>query len=157
MPPKSEDSPLLLRSLLLVNIFSGRAASRSDTCYVQAENMYTLSKSLSDSKARLVKALVAALRSNGFDARRESWRIMQRDIPLWNEIVSHGLGSPQRQAWLSKVAFPDTREDEVEAAVNAGNNLNRLYDIARGKARIATDAAGRWTRGKKGYRIIRVA
>lgn len=81
---------------------------------------------------------------------------MQRDLSLWNEIVSHGLDSPQRQAWLAKVAFPDTRADEVDAALNAGNNLNRLYDIARGKARIATDAMGRWIRGKKGYRIIAV-
>jgi hypothetical protein len=40
------------------------------------------------------------------------------------------------------------------AAVNAGNNLNRLYDIARGKASIATDSTGNWIRGKKGYRII---
>jgi hypothetical protein len=119
--------------------------------------MYTLSKSLSGYKARLIKSLVAALRANGFDARRESWSIMQRDVSLWNEIVSHGLDSRQRQAWLSKVAFPDARADEVDAALNAGNNLNRLYDIARGKARIATNATGDWVRGKRGYRIIRVA
>lgn len=116
--------------------------------------MHTLAKIAADSKARLVKALVATLRSRGFNARRDSWSVMQRDERLWNEIVSHGLYAPQRQSWLSKIAFPDFNEAEVDAAMHAGNNLNRLYEIARGKATIATDSAGNWIRGKKGYRII---
>jgi hypothetical protein len=40
--------------------------------------------------------------------------------------------------------------------MRAGNNLNKLYEIARGKATIATDQSGQWVRGKRGYRIVAI-
>lgn len=117
----------------------------------------TAARSVSDAKGRLVRDLVAVLRSKGISAQRSCWKDFQRNESLWDEIRDYGLGSKHRQSWLSRIAFPGARHDEVDAALDAGNNINRLYDIARGKAKIATDAAGNWIRGKKGYRIVPIA
>jgi hypothetical protein len=45
----------------------------------------------------------------------------------------------------------------VDAALKAGNNLNRLYELACGRASIAKGSAGHYKIGGKGLEIIRHA
>jgi hypothetical protein len=53
------------------------------------------------------------------------------------------------------IAFPDSNAVEVDAALTAGNNLNRLYELACGQASIAKDQAGHYKLRAKGLTIIR--
>jgi len=55
------------------------------------------------------------------------------------------------------IAFPDCNWTEVEAALTAGNKLERLYELACGKASIATDSAGYYKIGAYGLKIIKHA
>ena len=71
--------------------------------------------------------------------------------------MTYGLALPERQAKLNKIAFPDSNLAEVDASLKAGNNLNRLYDLASGRASLATDQAGHYKLGSKGLTIIRHA
>ncbi len=118
--------------------------------------MSTVATSAADSRARLVRFLVETIQKHGYEDRRNTWRTIEGDSSLWREVVSMGLDSLQRQAWLSRIAFPITRAEETHAALTAGNNINRLYAIALGKEMIATDATGKWMRGKRGFRIVPV-
>jgi hypothetical protein len=106
-------------------------------------------------KARLHREMVARLRDAGsLQGAAQSWARFQRHPRLWKQIVTFGLALPERQAKLNKVAFPDSNLAEVDAALKAGNNLNRLYDLARGHASVASDSAGRYKLGSKGLKII---
>jgi hypothetical protein len=69
--------------------------------------------------------------------------------------VTYGLGLRQRQLQLNKIAFPDSNVAEVDAALRAGNNLNRLYELACGRASIAKDSAGHYKFGNSGLKIVR--
>ena len=106
-------------------------------------------------KARLHRELVARLRDAGsIQGAEGSWARFRLNSRLWKRIVTYGLTLPERQAQLNKVAFPDSNPAEVDAALNAGNNLNRLHDLACGRASLATDSAGHYKTGAKGLKII---
>ena len=94
------------------------------------------------------------LRSNGPDQARNTWYHILLDSKLSAEIASYDLRTPQRQSHLTKVAFPDYNRDEVNAALEAGAHLNNLYALARGRAYIPKDSAGRYLKGKKGLKIV---
>ena len=110
-----------------------------------------------EAKIRLQKELVARLRRNGLDEARQTWYNILRDQKLSAEIASYDLGAKERQSQLTKVAFPAYNGDDVNAALEAGAHLNNLYAIARGRAHIAKDAAGRYLKGKKGLKIVLIA
>jgi hypothetical protein len=109
-------------------------------------------------KARLHREIVARLRDAGsIEGAQETWGRFRDNARLWKRIVTYGLGLPERQAQLNKIAFPDSDLAEVDAALHAGNNLNRLYELACGRASIARDSAGRSKLGSKGLKIVKHA
>ena len=87
----------------------------------------------------------------------QTWVRLPLNARLWKRIVTYGLGLRERQLQLNKIAFPDVNAVEVEAALKAGNNLNRLYELACGRASVAKDSAGHNKVGAKGLKIIRHA
>ncbi len=95
------------------------------------------------------------LRRNGPGQKRQTWYHILLNAKLSAEIGSYDLGAPQRRSALTKVAFPKANLDDVNAALDAGATLNDLYDIARGRAYIAKDSAGRYLKGKKGLKIVK--
>jgi len=106
-------------------------------------------------KAQLHRELVETLRAaRSVEGAAQTWRRFQLNPVLWKRIVTYGLALPERQSKLNKIAFPDSSLAEVDAALKAGNTLNRLYDLARGHASIAIDATGRYKTGSKGLKII---
>ena len=120
--------------------------------------MKTAAPIASHPKARLHREIVANLRAFGsIEGAERAWLRFQLDPRLWKRIVTFGLGLPERQMKLNKIAFPDFNTTEVDAALRAGNNLNRLYDLARGSASVASDSAGHHKLGSKGLKIIRHA
>jgi hypothetical protein len=109
-------------------------------------------------KARLHRELVEALRASGsVKGAEQTWLRLRLNARLWKRIVTYGLGLRERQLQLNKVAFPDANAAEVDAALRAGNNLNRLHELACGRASIARDSAGHYKMGKKGLMIVRHA
>lgn len=117
--------------------------------------MKTVAEIANHPKARLQREIVAALRASGsIEGAERSWVRFQSNPRLWKRIVIYGLAVPERQAKLNKIAFPDFNLVDVNAALKAGNNLNRLYDLARGRASIATDSAGLYKIGAKGLKVI---
>jgi hypothetical protein len=117
--------------------------------------MKTAAEIANHPKARLHREIVATLRASGsVEGAGRSWVRFQFNPRLWKRIVIYGLAAPERQAKLNKIAFPDFNVDDVNAALRAGNNLNRLYDLARGRASIATDSAGHYKIGAKGLKVI---
>jgi hypothetical protein len=118
--------------------------------------MKTAAQIASHPKARLHQELVAILRATG-SARgaEQSWTRLRLKPRLWNRMVLYGLGLSERQLQLNKIAFPDCNLREVDAALKAGNNLNRLYELACGRASIAKDSTGHYKIGAKGLKIIR--
>ena len=73
---------------------------------------------------------------------------------IWGKITVYGLSSEKRQAELLRIAFPDSNRADVQAALDAGNKLERIYDLACGHASVARDAADRPKVGNKGLKII---
>jgi hypothetical protein len=109
-------------------------------------------------KARLHREIVARLRDSGsVYGAKETWGRLRLNARLWKRIVTYGLALPARQSQLNKIAFPDSNAVEVDAALKAGNNLNRLYELASGQASIAKDSNGHYKIGKKGLMIVRHA
>ena len=107
-------------------------------------------------KARLHRDLVATLRASGsVQGAEQTWLRLRLNAGLWKRIVTYGLGLPERQLQLNKVAFPDADTAEVDAALKAGNKLRKLYELARGHASIAKDSAGRYRLGNKGLMIVK--
>ena len=118
--------------------------------------MKTAAEIANHPKARLHRELVERLRASGSaKGAEQSWIRFQRNPRLWKRLVTYGLGQPEQQVKLNKIAFPDSNLAEVDAAIKAGNNLNRLYELARGRASLARDSAGQYKKGGKGLRIIR--
>jgi hypothetical protein len=118
--------------------------------------MKTAAEIANHPKARLHREIVATLRASGsVEGAERSWSRFQSNPRLWKRIVIYGLAAPERQAKLNKIAFPDFNVDDVNAALKAGNNLNRLYDLARGHASAATDTLGHSKIGSKGLKIIK--
>ena len=85
----------------------------------------------------------------------QAWVRFQRNARFWKRIVTYGLSLRERQSQLNKIAFPDANAGEVEAALRAGNNLNRLHELACGRASIARDSAGLYKIGAKGLKIMK--
>ena len=93
-------------------------------------------------KARLHRELVGRLRDSGsIYGAEKMWDHLRLNVRLWKQIVTYGLASPERQSQLNKVAFPDCNPAEVDAALEAGNSLARLYDLACGRASLASRGA----------------
>jgi hypothetical protein len=106
-------------------------------------------------KARLHREVVARLRDSGsIYGAEKTWGRLRLNSRLWKRIVTYGLALPERQAKLNKIAFPDCNLAQVDAALGAGNNLNRLYELACGRASVASDSTGRYKLGSKGLKII---
>jgi hypothetical protein len=109
-------------------------------------------------KARLHRDLVATLRASGsVQGAEQTWVRLRLNARFWKRIETYGLGLRARQLQLNKVAFPEANATEVDAALKAGNNLRKLYELARGNASIAKDSAGRYRLGRKGLMIVKQA
>ena len=107
-------------------------------------------------KAQLHREIVARLRVFGsIEGARLSWNQFRLNPRLWKRIVTFGLAAPESQAKLNKIAFPDFNLAEVDAALRAGNNLNRLNELACGRASIAKDSTGHYKIGTKGLKIVK--
>ena len=120
--------------------------------------MKTAAEIANHPKARLHQKLVEILRASGSTKGAEqTWVRFRRNARLWKRIVTYGLGFRERQLQLNKIAFPDSNVAEVDAALRAGNNLNRLYELACGRASIAKDSAGHYKIGNSGLKIVRHA
>lgn len=107
-------------------------------------------------KARLHRELVALLRASG-SARgaEQTWVRLRLNARLWKRIVTYGLSLSERQMQLNKIAFPDSNLAEVDAALKAGNSLNRLHDLACGRASIARDSTNGYRIGAQGLKVIK--
>jgi hypothetical protein len=58
---------------------------------------------------------------------------------------------------MNKIAFPDCNLVEVDAALEAGNNLRGLHALARGHSSLARDSSGHYKQGEKGLKIVKTA
>jgi len=120
--------------------------------------MKTATEIANHPKARLHRELVERLRASGSAKGAEQcWIRFRLNSRFWQRIVTYGLGLPEKQSLLNKIAFPDFNLAEVDAALKAGNNLHKLHELASGRASIATDLAGRYKTGNKGLKIIQHA
>lgn len=107
-------------------------------------------------KARLHRDLVARLRGSGsIKGAERTWSRLRLNRRLWTRVATYGLDRPDRQLQLTKVAFPDSNWMDVDAALQAGNKLHGIYELARGNASVGRDIAGRYKIGSKGLKIIR--
>jgi hypothetical protein len=106
--------------------------------------MKTAAQIANHPKARLHQEIVARLRVFGsIEGAKLAWPGFRENGRLWKLIVTYGLSDPDRQAKLNRIAFPETNFNAVEAALKAGNNLNRIDELARGRASLAIAADGR--------------
>ncbi|HEX7518329.1 MAG TPA: hypothetical protein VF345_13700 [Chthoniobacterales bacterium] len=120
--------------------------------------MKTAAEIANHPKARLHRELVETLRTSGsMKGAEQTWLRLRLNARLWKRIVTYGLGPRERQLQLNKIAFPDANSVELDAALRAGNNLSRLYELACGRASIAKDSSGHYKVGSKGLKIIRHA
>jgi hypothetical protein len=109
-------------------------------------------------KARLHRELVETLCASGsMKGAEQTWIRLRLNPRLWKRIAIYGLDLRERQWQLNRIAFPDANTAEVDAALRAGNNLNRLYELACGRASIAKDSAGHYKTGNSGLKIVRHA
>jgi hypothetical protein len=120
--------------------------------------MKTAAEIANHPKAHLHQNLVEMLRASGsVRGAEQTWTRLRLNARLWKRIVTYGLNLRERQLQLNKIAFPDSNAAEVDAALKAGNNLSRLYELACGRASIAKDWVGHYKIGSKGLKIIRHA
>jgi hypothetical protein len=120
--------------------------------------MKTTTEIANHPKARLHREVVARLRDSGsIYGAEKTWGRLRLNARLWKRIVTYGLALPERQLQLSKVAFPDCNLAEVDAALEAGNNLRGLHALACGRSSLATDCSGHYKQGGKGLKIVRSA
>lgn len=106
-------------------------------------------------KARLHREIVQLLRAGGSIAVAiVVWREIRQQPHLWERVVRFGLDDLTRQAQLNCVAFPNHNHAEVEAALQAGNNLRALYELASGHGWVARDDWGNYKRGRKGLHVF---
>lgn len=118
--------------------------------------MKTAAEIANHPKAQLHRELVARLRDSGsVYGAEKTWGRLRLNPRLWKRVVTYGLALPERQSQLNKIAFPDCNLAEVDAALEAGNNLNRLYELACGRASVASDSTGSYKLGSKGLKIIK--
>jgi hypothetical protein len=118
--------------------------------------MKTAAQIANHPKARLHRELVTRLRDSGsIYGAQKMWDRLRHNERLWKRIVTYGLASPERQSQLTKVAFPDCNLAEVNAALEAGNNLRGLHDLACGRSSLARSSGGLCKRGGKGLKIAK--
>lgn len=118
--------------------------------------MKTAAQSASHPMARLQRDIVARLRAFGsIDGAKLGWTRFRENSRLWKRIVIFGLDLPERQAKLDRIAFPETNFAQVDAALKAGNNLDRVHELAVGLASIATDSTGHFKIGRSGLKIVK--
>ena len=117
--------------------------------------MKTAAQIANDAKVRLQQDIVRMLRASGKDARHDTWRNIELDKRLWNELGTYDLADRERRSHLNKVAFPDANHAEVDAALKAGNNLNQIYNLACGRASVPKTSSGGFVAGKKGLKIVK--
>jgi hypothetical protein len=117
--------------------------------------MKTAAEIANHPKARLHRELVHLLRAHGNAAVAVvAWREIRRHPRLWERVVKFGLDSSTQQEQLNCIAFPEHNYAEVEAALDAGNNLRTLGQLASGRAWIARDDRGNYKQGRKGLRVF---
>ncbi|MEY2542070.1 MAG: hypothetical protein QOI22_1672 [Verrucomicrobiota bacterium] len=117
--------------------------------------MKTATEIANHPKARLHREIVTILRASGsIKGAEQTWARLRLKPRLWKRIATYGLGLPERQSQLNKIAFPDSNAAEVDVALKAGNNLRRLHDLACGRSSVATDSRGHHKQGAKGLKII---
>ncbi|MGB8354772.1 MAG: hypothetical protein WCD79_12835 [Chthoniobacteraceae bacterium] len=109
---------------------------------------------MKEAKVRLQKTIIRKLRKHGSHMIDFVWLAISRDKRLKEELESYDLISPQRVSALNKVAFPELNHSDVDAALNAGNNLNDLYQIALGRAIVAKDSAGKNKSNRRGGLLV---
>jgi len=118
--------------------------------------MKTAAEVASHPKARLHRELVVLLRAKGsIEGAELAWGEMWLNLRLRNRLLNYGFGNRERQLQLNMVAFPEYNRTEVDAALEAGNNLRGLYDLACGRVSIVRDADGCHKLGRKGLKIMR--
>ena len=117
--------------------------------------MKTATEIANHPKARLHRELIARLRDSGSTYGAEKmWDSLRLNARLWERIVTYGLALPERQSQLTKIAFPDCNLAEVDAALEAGNNLRGLHDLACGRSSLARNSNGHYKQGGKGLKIL---
>ena len=116
--------------------------------------MKTAAQIANDAKVRLQKEIISILRRGGPIMLSQNLKDIMDDPKLAKELESYDLHTPPRLSYLKKIAFPDYNREDVDAALEAGANLNDLFKIARGRAYIAKDSVGRYLNGKKGLKIM---
>jgi hypothetical protein len=120
--------------------------------------MKTATQIANHPKARLHREIVARLRDSGsIYGAEKMWDRLRLNARLWKRIVTYGLASPERQSQLTKVAFPDSNLAEVDAALETGNNLRGLHELACGCSSLARSSSGLYKQGGKGLKIVRRA
>jgi hypothetical protein len=120
--------------------------------------MKTAAQIANHPRARLHREIVARLRDSGsVYGAQKMWDGLWLNARLWKRIVTYGLASPERQSQLTKIAFPDCNLAEVDAAIEAGNNLRGLHDLACGRSSLARSSSGLYKQGAKGLKIVRYA
>lgn len=118
--------------------------------------MKTAAEIANHPKARLQRELVRIIRAQGNIAVAiVAWREIRSNAALWRRVVTYGLDEPHRQLQLNRVAFPDHNHAEVDAALQAGNHLRTLYELACGHAWVARESDGNFKQGRKGLRVMR--
>lgn len=105
--------------------------------------------------AVLQRDVVHILRQSGSIAGAErAWGRMKANVPLWSKVSQFGLDSTARQEQLNAVAFPEHNHTEVDAALQAGNKLHALYELASGRASLVRDSSGSYKTGRRGLIVI---
>jgi hypothetical protein len=118
--------------------------------------MKTAAEIANHPKACLHRELVARLRDSGsIYGAQKMWERLRQNERLWKRIVTYGLASPERQSQLTRVAFPDCNLAEVDAALDAGNSLRGLHNLACGRSSLAKTPGGVYKQGGKGLKIAK--
>jgi hypothetical protein len=104
---------------------------------------------------RLQQDLVPILRRTGsIEGAEQFWRQIDFGRGFGRKVACYGFYRRERQALINRVAFPNINAAEVEAALEAGNKLGQLYELACGHASIARDANNEYRRGRKGLKVV---
>jgi hypothetical protein len=104
---------------------------------------------------RLQQELVEMLRATGsIEGDEQFWLRLDFKKSFGKKLACYGFGKRERQLLINKVAFPASNFTEVNAALEAGNKLWQLYQLASGRAWIARDSNDKYKPSNKGLKII---
>jgi hypothetical protein len=117
--------------------------------------MRTVASVAKNRAIRLQQELVAILRETGStNGAKLFWHSVDFKKGFGRKLACYGFEKRGRQLLINKVAFPDLNFVEVDAALQAGNKLRQLYQLASGGASIARDSNDRYKAGNKGLKIM---